>query len=220
METSLFEQYIATYFRPIVLAVTTLLNGTAETPTTYLHRRMLRLSESVTGKWETLLAKNTNVQADIVSMDSSLPLKKRDSLGRASGDIPKSGLELKLNETQLTELQVLRARPQSEAGDATDHRAHLRRHPPRHHGRLRTLRVHVPRGPFDGHGDGSATTRTWERPCASTSKYRLVPSLAPSGVVWANLAATPIDDIRRMTKQAKTDGNRILRLMMGREHVR
>jgi hypothetical protein len=40
-------------------------------------------------------------------MDSTLPLKRRDSISKASGDIPKIGMELWLNETQLTELDTL-----------------------------------------------------------------------------------------------------------------
>lgn len=45
--------------------------------------------------------------ADVVSMDSSLPLKKRDSLGRASGDLPKIGMELFLNEKQMSDIDAL-----------------------------------------------------------------------------------------------------------------
>jgi hypothetical protein len=48
-------------------------------------------------------------------MDSSLPLKRRDSLGKVSGDIVKSGMELWLNEQQLTELDAMVAQNTSEA---------------------------------------------------------------------------------------------------------
>ena len=68
---------------------------------------MLRKQFSITGKWEAISILNTRVSADYVAMDSSLPLKMRDSIGKVSGDIPKSGMELWLNETQLTELDAL-----------------------------------------------------------------------------------------------------------------
>jgi hypothetical protein len=68
---------------------------------------MLRKEFSVTGKWESISTLNTRVSADFVAMDSSLPLKRRDSIKKASGDIAKSGMNLWLNESQLTELDTM-----------------------------------------------------------------------------------------------------------------
>ncbi|MCL1937598.1 MAG: major capsid protein [Candidatus Azobacteroides sp.] len=68
---------------------------------------MLRKEFSSSGKWETLSTLNTRVSADFVSMDSSLPLKRRDAIRKASGEIAKSGMELWLNEAQVTELLTL-----------------------------------------------------------------------------------------------------------------
>lgn len=111
MEQSLFVQYITKFFKGIVLGVTEKLNGT-KNALTYRFKIMLRTETSITGKWESFLSDNTFVMADVVAMDSSLPLKMRDSLSKASGNIPKMGQERKLNETQLTELQVLTAQGQ------------------------------------------------------------------------------------------------------------
>ena len=108
MEQSLFIQWIKKYFPAITVSIVEKLNdrsNTTELP--YLHRTMLRPAYSVTGKWEALTILNSLVAADVVSMDSSLPLKKRPTVRRASGDIPKMGMQLKLNETQLTELNTL-----------------------------------------------------------------------------------------------------------------
>jgi hypothetical protein len=107
MEESLFVEWVAKYFPGLVVRIVSELNGTPEKPTTYLHRRMLRKSYSVTGTWESLIAKNRLVAADVVAMDSSLPLKRRGATSKASGDIPKMGMELKLNEKQLTDLDTL-----------------------------------------------------------------------------------------------------------------
>lgn len=70
---------------------------------------MLRKKYSVTGKWEAISVMNTRISADYVAMDFSLPLKRRDSIGKTSGDIVKSGMELWLNEKQLTELDTMLA---------------------------------------------------------------------------------------------------------------
>ena len=108
MEQSLFIKWLDKYFQGIVVkTVETLNNKPGELALTYMFKEMLRKQFSVTGKWETLNILNTRVSADIVAMDSSLPLKLRDSIMKASGDIPKSGMELWLNETQLTELNTL-----------------------------------------------------------------------------------------------------------------
>src|ERR1700712_4812414 len=106
MEQSLFIQWVAKYFPAITVRVIETLNDT-KNPLTYLHRTMLRKDFSVSGKWDAISAANTLVMADVVAMDSSLPLKKRDSISKASGDIPKMGMELKLNEKQLTDLDTL-----------------------------------------------------------------------------------------------------------------
>ena len=108
MEQSLFIQFIAKWFPGIVLGVVEKLNDT-KNALTYLHKRLLRSDYSVSGKWESLSGTYTQVMADVVSMDSSLPLKKRDSIAKATGDIPKMGIELKLNERQLTDIGVLQA---------------------------------------------------------------------------------------------------------------
>jgi hypothetical protein len=106
-EKSLFIEYVNKYFKGIVVSVVEKLNDKANNILTYLFKEMLRKEPSVTGKWESISTLNTRVSADYVAMDSTLPLKRRDSIRRASGVIAKSGMELWLNETQLTELDIM-----------------------------------------------------------------------------------------------------------------
>lgn len=91
MEQSLYFKYIEKYFPKIVLGITEKLNDKNQTTLSYLHKQLLGTDYSVDGRWESLTGTYSRVAADVVSMDSSLPLKKRDSLGRASGDLPKIG---------------------------------------------------------------------------------------------------------------------------------
>jgi hypothetical protein len=108
MEQSAFVKWIDKYFKGIVIKIVEKTNGKPdEMALTYMFKTMLRKEFSITGKWETINTLNTRVSADMVAMDSSLPLKRRDSISKASGDIPKCGMELWLNETQLTELDTL-----------------------------------------------------------------------------------------------------------------
>lgn len=115
MVQSAFVQWIDKYFKGIVIKVTETVNDKNAETLTYLFKEMLRKEFSVTGKWESVSTLNTRVSADFVAMDSSLPLKRRDSLGKVSGDIVKSGMELWLNEQQLTELDAMVAQGTSEA---------------------------------------------------------------------------------------------------------
>jgi hypothetical protein len=108
MEKSLFVQFAA-FFKAIAKDVVERVNGKT-TPLTYLHKEMLTQELSTDLKWNTLNLDGSVVSADVVSMDSALPLKKRDSFGSASGDIPKLGMKLQLNEKTMSDIDVLQAR--------------------------------------------------------------------------------------------------------------
>ena len=108
MEKSLFPQWVDKYFKIIAQKVVEKLNG-GKLPLPYFHRTMLRKEFSATLKWGSLSVDGNVVSADVVAMDSSLPLKKRDSLRKADGDIPKLGMKLSLNETTMNELNILLA---------------------------------------------------------------------------------------------------------------
>jgi len=106
METSNFAEWLELYFPGITLRVVETFNGEDLAPT-YLYRRFLQKRFSLDGKWNSLSVNNSLVAADIIAMDSSIPLKKRPSLATATGDIPKMGIELAIREQKLTELQTL-----------------------------------------------------------------------------------------------------------------
>jgi hypothetical protein len=106
METSIYKQYVDKLFKPVSHGVIEKLNG-SENALTYRHKTMLRDEFSVSGKWDSITINGTLVAADVVALDSPLPLKTRDSLSKASGDIPKKGMELKLNEQQMQDIDTL-----------------------------------------------------------------------------------------------------------------
>ena len=110
MEPSLFTAWVAKYFKPLVAKVVEKINGT-KTPATYLHKTMLRKEYSPTLKWNSINVEGSTVAADVVAMDSPLPLKKRDTISKADGDIPKLGMKLALNERTMTDLDILTNNP-------------------------------------------------------------------------------------------------------------
>lgn len=110
----MFIKWVQKYFAPIAKKVVEKINGT-KNPLTYLHKSMLSREYSTDLKWSSLSSNNTMVAADIVSLDSPLPLKKRDALSKASGDIPKLGMKLYLNERTMSDLNILQNRAGSES---------------------------------------------------------------------------------------------------------
>ena len=114
MEQSAFVKWVAKYLPGVTVRIVKNLNDTTN-PLPYLHKTLLRPQFSVNGKWETLSQENILVSADYVSMDSDDPLKMRDSMGMASGDIAKMSMKLWLNEKQLTDLDNLIAQGGTDA---------------------------------------------------------------------------------------------------------
>lgn len=106
MEKSLFPQWVEKNLSAIALKIVETLNG-SKNPLTYLHKTMLRKNYSTTLQWGSISSNGTVVRADIVAMDSSLPLKRRDSINKATGDIPKLGMKMYLNEHIMNELRLL-----------------------------------------------------------------------------------------------------------------
>lgn len=107
-EKSLYQEYLDKKYEPVVTSIVETLNG-KEGDLRYYHKEMLTPRFSVNGLWESVSANYTRVSADFVALDSELPIKKRDSLGKMTGKIVKSGMELRLNEQQMQELDTMRS---------------------------------------------------------------------------------------------------------------
>lgn len=108
MEKSLFVQFVA-FFVAIAKDVEARVNGKL-TPLTYLYKEMYKEQLSVDLKWNTMSTDGTFVTADVVPMDSPLSLKKRDAVSMEVGDIPKLGMKMYLSEKVMSDIDVLKAR--------------------------------------------------------------------------------------------------------------
>ena len=108
MNESLFISYVKDFFAPIVQSIITLINGKPEAET-LLNKTMLTEEYSADLKWGSKQINKSIVAADVVSMDSSLPLKKRDSIQSAQGEIVKIGMKLKKGERAIKNIQIMEA---------------------------------------------------------------------------------------------------------------
>ncbi|WP_231464690.1 major capsid protein [Pedobacter sp. Leaf132] len=106
MEVTKYLELVEGYFPGLVLKIVETINGT-NSQRTYLFRRFLKKTYSVDGKWEAITVNGQVITADYVAMDSPLPLKRRPSQSSASGTIPKSGLEMQLNESQMDAIDTM-----------------------------------------------------------------------------------------------------------------
>ena len=109
MNESLFIEWVNRYFNGLAVQVQKELTEGEDAPK-YFHLEMLDKSYSDDGTWESITGDYKNIAADIVTMDSSIDVKRRDSLKIASGDIPKVGMRLNLTEKQLKKLSSLVAK--------------------------------------------------------------------------------------------------------------
>ena len=107
-QESLYKEYLEGRYEAAINEIKQTTNG-EEGDRTYLHEEMLTPKLSVSGNWESISSDNTFVSADFVTTDSEIPVKRRDSLGKVTGKLVKSGMALKLNETQMQDIDTMRA---------------------------------------------------------------------------------------------------------------
>lgn len=109
MEKSLYFEYTQKYFPQLVASIVEKLNGKRQQTLPYLYRQHLTNTFSADGRWASITAEYTRVAADVVSMDAELPLKSRDKVSTAEGQIPKLGMKLYMTEKQLKDLDNMLA---------------------------------------------------------------------------------------------------------------
>lgn len=218
MNPTLFLQWVNQYFPGLVTRVVQRYNGqnNEQAAFSYLFRRFLRKNMSLDGKWESLSVNNSLIAADVVAMDSSLPLKKRPTLGRFSGEIPKLGMELNKREKQLTDLRSLIARLQGTGANADAQIAAkiLDDVPMVIGGIYERLEAMFLEGLSYGYFviDDSETVGTGVRVDYGYQTQNAFTSTLP----WSNASATPMSDMQRLIDFASFQGDTIMAIMMDR----
>ena len=106
MKKSLFIEFISGIWPKLALYVK---EKVVPKERTYLHKTMLTEVYSPDQKWEGTSAKTTYVAADMVAMDSPLPIKKRGSLATSSGKLPKVGMKKFMRETEINTVNIMKA---------------------------------------------------------------------------------------------------------------
>lgn len=113
MKKSLFVAFIAA-FSQIAASIEKRVND-KKTEQTYLFKDLLTKKQSTDLRWDSLTVNGTLVAADVVALSSKLPLKKRDRFATASGEIPKLGMKMQMNEKQMSDVEILKSRGVAQA---------------------------------------------------------------------------------------------------------
>lgn len=106
MKESIFIQFVKALWPKLNLYVK---EKEAPQKRTYLFKTMLRKVYSPDQKWEGTSAKTTYVAADMVAMDSPLPIKSRPTVATSNGKLPKVGMKKKLQETDINNINIMKA---------------------------------------------------------------------------------------------------------------
>lgn len=114
MNQSLFLELVEKFFALVVGRITEKFNGKKEEQT-MLHKTMLTEEYSADLSWGSTELNHSVVAADVVSLDSSLPLKSRGKIGNASGKLAKIGVKFRKGEKDISDINVMRARGTDEA---------------------------------------------------------------------------------------------------------
>lgn len=107
MEQSLYAEYVRTFFPALVTSVVEKLNDKTRQALPYLYRDLLTPEYTSDSRWSSILARYNRVSADVVALDSELPVKSRDSIEVVTGDIPKIGMKMYLTEKQMKDVAAM-----------------------------------------------------------------------------------------------------------------
>lgn len=107
MEQSLYFEYVQRFFPQLITEMVEQMNEKRKGALTQLWRERLIPTFSADGRWASILAKYTRVAADVVALDSELPLMSRDKIETASGDLPKLGKKMYLTEKEMKNIDAM-----------------------------------------------------------------------------------------------------------------
>lgn len=213
MQVSQFAEYVDKYFTRIVGKIVELFNGKANEET-YLHKSMLTEEYSPSLTWGSTELDHSVVAADVVALDSPLPLKKRDTIRNASGVLPKIGVKYRKGEALINDINLTQARGADEATivskifddtskcirsmDTTKEILFRRG--------LSTGELLVTEDDNDGTG------------IRASFGYKADHTFRCTGKKWTEKGLTPQDDLQQLFDKAAEDGNTITDVYISKKY--
>lgn len=213
MIKTLFPAYVKKYFAGLVATLTTTTNGEAGDPT-YLFQSWFSKKFEPTLKYESLLSENKISAADVVATDSPLPLKMRDKVSSAGGSIPKMGMKMQLNESEMLNIDIMLLSNVGgglSQGIATALFGDIKKCIHGIYARLELMALQSLSQGFTSlastNNVGMTEVITYAIPTAN--QYG-------AGTIWSNVASTPLDDIESIVDDAIANGHSLKVILMTR----
>lgn len=202
MRESLFKELVDKYFSQVVGKL--IEKEDSANPQALMHKTMLTPEYSPDLNWQSTSLSNSVTAADVVSLNSSLPLKQRPAIRGAAGKLPKVGLKFRKSEEDLNNLIVMTARGANEATIASkvfdDALRAIRaidvRNEIMFQQALSSGQILVSED--NNQGVGIRTDFGYREENTLKAKKE-----------WANNASTPLSDIASVFEKAQADSNRI-----------
>lgn len=209
MQTSLFSEIVEKYFRLVIGKITEKFNGNKTEPV-LLHKTMLTEEYSADLSWGSTELNHSIVAADVVSLDSSLPLKKRGKIGNATGTIAKIGVKFRKGEKQITNVNIMIARGADEATVASKvfddapkaiKSVDVRKEIMFQQALSTGLVLVADASDDDSTNDGTGVRANFGYKDENKFKALVAP--------WGSKVARPLDDLRQLFDKANEDSNAI-----------
>lgn len=200
MAKSIFQDLVGKYFPLNAKYFYEKVNGSKEEPK-YLHTEMLDEEYSDDMTYASISGNYTRVTADIVAFDSPAPIKTRGSLKTASGDIPKMAIKYLLDEKQMNTLINLSSKP----GRVNEF---IRKIFNDTEACILGIKERVEQAHLLGFSGGIALIPDSQNVGTAIRINYNIPLSNQFGAVtqWSNPASKPIDDIKRVLREAKAKG--------------
>lgn len=218
MQQSLFTEIVEKYFRLVIGKITEKFNGQSAEPT-LLHKTMLAEEYSPDLNWGSTEIGNSIVAADVVALDSPLPLKKRGKINNASGSVTKLGVKFRKGERDILNLRTMIARGADEATVASkvfddapkavksiDVRTEIMFQQALSTGVV--LVGDASDDPTDNNGTGVRVDFGYNADNGFNA------TVAP----WGKRAARPLDDIQQLFDKANADSNAIKHVFLSKKY--
>lgn len=202
MEKSLYFDVINTLASRLLLQVLEEKKGDPD----YSYLDRLGEEYSLDGTFQVLSGSKRTIKADLVAMDSSIPLKSRPTLGMAYGKVPKIGQSRKMGESELKRADVMASKFGRDSNRLRD--LILNDSVSNVDGILDTMQELYLKGLCNGVVNVGADN-------VGLTEIRLDYGFIPAQkrgvpVVWTNTAtSTPVTDIIDIVDRARANGTRL-----------
>lgn len=175
---------------------------------------MLKEEYSADLSWGASELDTSIIAADVVSMDSSLPLKSRDKVSSASGTIPKIGIKFKKGEKAISDINVMKAKGVNEQTIASKIFNDVQKVIKGIQSRIEIMFLQALSTGYtlvddpDNVGTGIRVN----------FGYKDENMFHAKGAKWGNPAATPQDDVQQLFDKASEDGNTIGLVLISKKY--